>query len=63
MDLKLEVVYGQRKDQRVERRREEAGEERKAEGKGKEPGVIYVSLGTRLYLFFPLRAVLHLRSN
>jgi len=52
MEKKQEIVYGQRKDQRGERK-QEAKEERKAEGKGEEPGVIYASLGTRLYLFFP----------
>lgn len=34
-------------------RKREADEERKAERKGKESGVIYASLGTHLYLFFP----------
>lgn len=37
---------------RVERKLE-GEEKRKPERKGKEPGVIYASLGTRLYLFFP----------
>lgn len=34
-----------------ERQRKE--KKKNAERKGKEPGVIYASLGTRFYLFFP----------
>lgn len=54
-------MYRQSTKIRVERKLE--GEEKgKPDRKGKEPGVIYASLGTRLYLF-SLRGVLHQRSN
>ena len=50
-EKKWEIVYGRRKDQRVKRNMRLRKRERQRR-KGKEPGVIYASLGTRLYLFF-----------
>lgn len=53
VEEKNERLYTGREKIRELKVSERPRRKRKAERKGKEPGVIYASLGTRLYLFFP----------